>query len=141
MSTYAIDSNRQEMVATGIVEPVFEWTETPEGRRRPSDVQARDENTGMPLWSVEVSYRSESFGRAYTVNAMVSVGSPEPPNPATFTHITFENLRVDVRLNKAGGFVERWAAESVKDLIPDESRPNAAGAKGPEGKTDRKAVA
>ena len=81
MSTYAIDSVRQAMVATGIVQPVFEWIETPEGRRRPSEVQDRDEDTGMPLWQVEVSYRTESFGRETTVNAMVTVGAPEQPTP------------------------------------------------------------
>ena len=125
MSTYAIDSVRQAMVATGIVQPVFEWIETPEGRRRPSEVQDRDEDTGMPLWSVEVSYRTESFGRETTVNAMVTVGAPEQPNPATFTHITFDVLRVNVHVNKAGGYSERWTAESVKHLTPEASRPKS----------------
>ena len=58
MSTYAIDSDRQEFVTTGIVEPVFDWIETPEGKRRPSEIQSHHEQTGMPLWNVEVSYRS-----------------------------------------------------------------------------------
>lgn len=119
MSTYAIDSSRQAMVATGIVQPVFEWMETPEGKRRPSEIQARDENTGMPLWSVEVSYRSEAFGREHTINATVTVGAQEQPRPAAFSHITFDLLRVDVRLNRAGGFTEYWSAESVKNLTAE----------------------
>lgn len=50
MPSYAIDSHRQAMTATGIVSAVQEWTETADGSRRPSDTQARDELTGMPLW-------------------------------------------------------------------------------------------
>lgn len=129
MSTYAVDSERQEMVVTGIVEPVFEWMETPEGKRRPSEVQARDENTGMPLWLVEVSYRAQSFGREHTVTAMVTVGGQERPRPAAFSQITFDVLRVDVRTNKAGGFTEYWSAESVKNYTPERkqgSEPKAA---------------
>lgn len=119
MSTYAIDSERQEMVATGIVAPLMEWIETADGRRRPSDIQDRDEKTGMPLWQVEVSYRSASFGREYTVTAMVAVGAMDIPNPAPFTHIVFDVLRVEAHVNKAGGFSERWSAESVKKLTPE----------------------
>jgi hypothetical protein len=122
MSSYAIDSQRQAMTATGIVAPAFEWIETAEGKRRPGEIQARDENTGMPLWQMEVLYRAESFGRESTIKATVLVGAVEKPSPAMFTPVTFDGLTVTVRLNKAGGFTEYWSAEGIKDLQRDPAR-------------------
>lgn len=120
MSSYAIDGNRQELIATGIVGPIMEWSDTPDGRRQ-SDLQARDENTGMPLWSVEVVYRSESFGREYSVTAGVTVGAVERPHPPAYSQVQFDGLRVDARVNKAGGLSERWSAEAIRE------KPAAAG--------------
>ena len=115
MATYAVDSIRQPMIATAIVEPVMEWEETPDGRRRPSDRQARNEDTGMPLWAVEVLYTQTSFGRESTVTAKVTVGAEQQPVPARLAPIGFVGLRVEARANKAGGFVEVWSAESLMD--------------------------
>ncbi len=127
MSSYAIDSQRQAMAATGIVAPRMDWIETADGKRRPGDIQARDENTGMPMWDVEVTYRTESFGRESTVTAMVTVGAPERPVPGNFTPVTFDGLVVSVRQNKAGGFTEYWSAEAVKDLTPAPARNKPGG--------------
>ena len=113
MPSYAVDSIRQPMTATGIVEPVMEWEETPEGRRRPSDKQSRNEATGMPLWAVEVLYIQTAFGRKSTVTAKVTVDAEEEPKPAPLSPIGFAGLRAEVRVNKAGGFVEMWSADSI----------------------------
>lgn len=113
MPSYAIDSIRQPMTGTGIVEPVMEWIETPEGKRRPGDKQARDENTGMPLWGVEVLYVQSAFGRKSTSTAQVTVGLESEPQVAPLSPIGFTGLRVEVRTNKAGGFVEYWTAEGL----------------------------
>lgn len=115
MATYAVDSTRQAMIATAIVEPVREWEETPDGRRRPSERQARDESTGMPLWAVEVLYTQTSFGRESTLTAKVTVGAEEQPSPVRLAPIGFVGLRVEIRANKAGGFVEVWSAEALTD--------------------------
>ena len=115
MATYAVDSSRQAMIATAIVEPVMEWDEFPDGRRRPSDRQARSDATGMPLWAVEVLYTQTSFGRESTVTAKVTVGAEEQPSPIRLAPIGFVGLRVEIRTNKAGGFVEVWAAEALMD--------------------------
>jgi hypothetical protein len=115
MATYAVDSIRQLMIATAIVEPVMEWEETSDGRRRPSQRQARHEETGMPLWAVEVLYTQTSFGRESTVTAKVTVGAEEQPSPVRLAPIGFDGLRVEIRANKAGGFVEVWAAEALMD--------------------------
>ena len=113
MATYAVDSIRQPMTATAIVEPVMEWDEFPDGRRRPSDRQARSDTTGMPLWAVEVLYTQVSFGRESTVTAKVTVGAEQQPVPARLMPIGFVGLTVDHRVNKAGGFTEVWSAESL----------------------------
>ena len=115
MATYAVDSVRQPMTATAIVEPIMEWEETPDGRRRPSERQARNEDTGMPLWAVEVLYTQTSFGRESTVTAKVTVGAEQQPVPARLGPIGFVGLRVEARTNKAGGFVEVWSAEALMD--------------------------
>jgi len=113
MPNYAVESTRQAMTATGIVDPVMEWVEGADGKRRPSDTQARNEATGMPLWGVEMLYIQTSFGRRSTVTAMVTVDSPEEPKPAPMTPIGFNGLRVEVRVSKAGGLVETWSADSL----------------------------
>ena len=113
MGSYAVDSIRQPMTGTGIVEAVMEWEETPDGRRRPSETQARNEATGMPIWAVEVLYIQTTFGRKSTVTAKVTVEAQEEPKVAPLTPIAFNGLSVDVRVNKAGGLVEVWSADSI----------------------------
>lgn len=125
MPSYAIDSTRQPMTATGIVEAVFEWEETPDGRRRPSETQARNEATGMPLWQVEVLYTQVVFGRRSTATAMVTVDAEDEPTPKDLTPIGFLGLRAEIRVNKAGGLTEYWNAESV--LLPSSANKPTGG--------------
>jgi len=136
MPSYAVESLRQPMIATAIVEPVMEWDERPDGSRRPSERQARNEDTGMPLWGVEVLYTQTSFGRESSVTAKVTVGAQEQPSPVRLRPIGFVGLRVETRANKAGGFFEVWSAESVmetdrasaKQSGPSSSSPSSAAA-------------
>lgn len=113
MPDYAIESIRQVMTGTGIVDRLMEWEEV-DGKRRPSkDKQARDENTGMPLWAVEVLYIQTSFGQKSTVSAKVTVGHEEEPKVAPMTPVGFTGLRVDLRIHKNGGYVEYWSADGL----------------------------
>lgn len=130
MPSYAIDGIRQAMSATGITEKVMEWVETPEGKRRPGDVQARDENTGMPLWGVEVLFVQTSFGRRSTVTAKVTVGHEDEPKVAPLSPVGFNGLRVEVRINKAGGLQEFWSAESLMEVNKGGSTGTSAAASG-----------
>lgn len=125
MPGYAVDSSKQPMIATGVVAMVQEWEER-DGSRRPSDRQARDENTGFPLWNVEVLYQQASFGRVSSVTAMVTVGSLEQPQVTALSPVQFEGLRVDVRLTKAKQLVEVWTADGVVG-----PKPAARGVPGP----------
>lgn len=126
MPSYMVDSVRQPFTATGIVDAVMEWEETPEGKRRPSkDKQARNEDTGMPLWTVEVLYVQTSFGRRSTVTAKVQVEAPEEPKLRPLGPVGFNGLQVEVRINSAGGFTEYWSAEAL--LTAPKEAPKPAG--------------
>lgn len=115
MTSYAVDSKRQQMRATGIVNEVRDWVEGPDGKRRPGTEQARDENTGMPLWDLEVLYRQTSFGRESNVTGSVRVGGVDRPTVAEFAPVSFNNLTVEVRINRAGGLVESWRADGLDE--------------------------
>lgn len=115
MTSYAVDSKRQQMRATGIVNEVRDWVEGPDGKRRPGNEQARDENTGMPLWDLEVLYRQTSFGRESNVTGSVRVGAVDRPAVGEFAPVSFNNLAVEVRINPAGGLVESWRADGMDE--------------------------
>src|SRR3954452_15493147 len=115
------------MKATGIVEVVPEWLDYPDGRRRPSDRQARSEETGMPLWAVGVLYVQSAVGRSSAVTAKVTVGSVEEPAPVEMTPVVFTGLRVEARVNKAGGWVETWSAEGLADAPTGKQPVKASG--------------
>lgn len=128
MSFYAVDSKRQSMRSTGIVNEVKEWEEK-DGRRRPSEIQARDEDTGMPLWQVEVVYKQTSYGRESMATGVVEVGGVDRPVTGEFAKVEFVGLSVEVRVNKAGGLVEMWRAERLVDEVKTASSPSSSGAK------------
>ncbi|WP_129782865.1 hypothetical protein [Promicromonospora panici] len=127
MATFAVDSNRQQMVATGVVEPVMEWVETAEGKRRPGDNQARQENTGLPLWGVEVVYQSESWGRVSTESVKVTVPAMQMPAPSLFTPIQFEDLVASVRVDRrSGGLTTSWEAAAIAQMADTAAQKAAA---------------
>lgn len=125
MPTYAINSTKQPMTTTGLTEAILEWEETADGRRRPSDKQARNEDTGMPLWAVEVLYVQTAFGRKHSVTSRVVVESVEEPKPAPLTPAMFEGLQVEVRTNKAGQLIEAWTADRLVDGTKPAQRPGS----------------
>ena len=129
MPNYAVDSRKQPMIATGVVGIVQEWEER-DGGRRPSDRQARDEATGMPLWNVEVLYQQASYGRVSSVTAMVAVGSVEEPKVPQLAPVEFEGLRVEVRVNKAKALVESWAADRLAPAAPTAAKGARSGGEG-----------
>ena len=118
MSFYTVDSKRAGLRSTGIVNEVREWEER-DGKRRPSEAQARDEATGMPLWQVEVVYKQTTFGRESMATGVVELGCPHRPVLAEFAPVEFVDLTVEVRVNKAGGLSEMWRA----DRLVDEGKP------------------
>lgn len=128
MTFYAVDSRRQAMRSTSIVNEVKDWVEGADGKRRPAESQARDEDTGLLLWEVEVLYRQIAYGRESNTTGVVRVGSPVKPVLGEFVPVAFDGLSVEVRVTKAGGLSESWRAEGLADEKP--SSPAAASGSG-----------
>lgn len=125
MTTYAVDIARQSMIATGVVNPVDEW-EGERGNRKRTGNQAKTDD-GVPLWSVEVGYITESFDKQMTVNAGVTTPAAEKPDPAPYTPIEFAGLSAMVRVNyKSGQLVESWTAEGLVSFTPVNGKAPAA---------------
>lgn len=115
MTSYAVESKRQSMRSTGIVNEVKDWVDGPDGKRRPGELQSRHEDTGMLLWDVEVLYRQIAYGRESNTTGTVRVGSPVQPVLGEFAPVAFSGLTVEVRVTKAGGLGESWRAEGLLD--------------------------
>ncbi|PZF81590.1 hypothetical protein C1I92_20600 [Jiangella anatolica] len=113
-----MDSKRQSMLATGVVNPVHEWEDTPDGSRRQSERQAIDEETHLPLWGVEVIYRTVSFDRELTARALVTVPVPLRPEIADYSPIEFGDLVASARATKTGQLVESWRAGGIASHTP-----------------------
>lgn len=63
-------------------EPVYEWQEGADGKRRPSNVQETVD--GKPLWQLQVMARSVSFGRAEPTFFTLQLASRTKPNAEEF---------------------------------------------------------
>lgn len=127
MSTYAVDSTAQQMRATGIVDPVYDWIDdAATGRRRQSETPARDA-AGLPLWAVEAQYIAVSFGRQSTVVCRVTVPAVEIPTLAPFEVVPFVGLTVAVSVPRGGSTVrESWRADSIAAASSGSSRTRDA---------------
>lgn len=122
MATYALDTKNTDYRATGVVNPVMEWTEGADGRNRPSDVQATDDN-GVPLWQVEMWRKGESFGAESSSVETVLVPHPQEPQVKEFGPLEVHGLTVEVFIqgNRAakdglytkGTLVERFRAAGM----------------------------
>ncbi|WP_380169514.1 hypothetical protein [Jannaschia sp. R86511] len=127
MPAYVVDSSKQPMVATGVVDAKFDWVETAGGGRAQSEVQTRDGDTGMPVWGVEVMYQQVQYGRTSSVIASITVPAYDRPDVTALGPITFEGLKVEVRINKnTGGLVEYWSAETISAPVPGSGRRPSA---------------
>lgn len=112
MTTIPVDMSRMQLIGTGNVEPMREWSEGADGRNRPTDVQATGQD-GVPLWSVEVLRQDKVFGSEKTVSAQVTVPSRTQPEIKAFAPIALRGVEVSVYAAKNGGMRESWRAESL----------------------------
>lgn len=112
MPTFAVDSSRTTMIATGKVTAVTEWTD---GKR--TDNPKRDPNTGMPLWLIDCLVDDDA---ARSTVAGVEVGSLTQPVVQKLRPITFVGLAVSVYVNRSSGaLTARWSAENVAGGVTD----------------------
>lgn len=107
-----VDTIRFQPVATGNISPIPVWKEVKGGTNERTDVQASNDS-GIPLWSVEILRDTESFGQKKMVPTSVTVPSATLPEIPLLTAIKFEGLEVDFFVSK-GQIRERWQAESIR---------------------------
>jgi hypothetical protein len=114
MPTYMVDSGKQMMVGTGLVNEAAEMVQSAAGAWSNAG-QARCKGTGFPLWDVEVMYTSESYGKKVSVMANVTVPGVEQPVLVPYAPVQFVGLVVSVSAPKGrpGSLSERWSAESL----------------------------
>lgn len=117
MSTYAVDAQAQQLRATGVIEAAPVWEESGGSRRPVPGAQARDES-GVPLWQVEVMYQSEAWGRVASSTALVTVPAHTEPVLPAFEVIPFEGLSVNVYAPRGGGALrESWTAQGIQTTV------------------------
>lgn len=120
MRTYPIDSNRVQMISTGTCKPaplIFQkadgaWSVNPKE-------QAREERTGLPLWTVEVIIPSDdSDERDRTAVTEVEIVAKDKPEAGSFGEVlVFEGLTMTPGYLKKGAnqvTASRWSASSIR---------------------------
>jgi len=111
MSNLPIDSERLTAAFSGQVEPVVDWITGPDGKRTPGD-QARDEQSGLPLWTVHVMIAEGDR----PMLAAVRLPAPECPTVQAFGPARFERLEAVARVNRnTGQLAIYWAAAGLAD--------------------------
>jgi len=92
MRNLPIDASRLHLLASGKCMPVAEYAELSDGsKRRVPGAQAKDRDTGLPLWVVDCFVDDdEEDGRAEIVG--VKVASVEKPQVQKFRPVAFLDL-------------------------------------------------
>jgi hypothetical protein len=92
MRNIPVDTSRMSLLSSGKLMAKAEYAELSDGsRRRVPDAQAKDRETGLPLWVVDCFLDDdEEEGRAEVVG--VTVASREKPQVQKFRPVHFVNL-------------------------------------------------
>lgn len=90
MRVIPIDTSRLVLVATGHVSSKAEYVQLSDGSRKASGNQAKDPDTGMPLWVIDCLVDGETERRAEIVG--VTVGSHDEPTVQKYRPIVFRGL-------------------------------------------------
>lgn len=106
-----VDAARMELVAAAEPAAVPEWVELSDGSRRPSGNQAKDAETGRPLWVVDCLVLDQE--RAATIG--VQVASVDAPRVTVLTPVRFEGLMVRVSRSRDGKVAQYWRASGVAE--------------------------
>lgn len=123
MTAYAVDSRRQDLRATGIVNPVREWRQDPAtGKRRRTEVQEVNQDR-IPMWDVEIRFVGTAFGEDQTMTAFVKVGSETRPEFVDGSRPEFMDLWVEER-----GTRTVWWADSLRAGTAEAKQTASVGA-------------
>lgn len=116
-----VDADRLTPFATGNVNPVPVWTENADGSRSRSDAQATNES-GVPLWNVEILRQTVQFGEGRMSAVSVQVPAPQMPNPEPMTPAKFRGLEADFYVSR-NQLRERWTAEGIEPAAAQRPAP------------------
>ena len=113
MATLPIDTTRYAMICTGKVSPVSEWSDG-----KPTGQQARDANTGMPLWNVDVLVDDDADRSTV---ASVVIGSLDEPRVRKLAPIAFVGLTANVYVNRrTQALTLRFSADAVAGAVAEQ---------------------
>lgn len=118
-----VDTDRIEFVASGHVNPVQLWVEDPAnpGQRKlgtapnGEPLQATDEATGEPLWTVDAFGESGQEGSERAEVIGVQVRAPYQPTVKKFAPVIFKDLVVRFSKGRDGNLKNYWSATGIVD--------------------------
>lgn len=90
MREIPVDTSKVQFISTGKAAARAEYVELSDGSRRRSGNQAKDQDSGMPLWVVDVLVDDPDSDRAEVVG--VRVASWDEPITAKWQPVKFRSL-------------------------------------------------
>jgi hypothetical protein len=90
MRAIPVDTTKIAFIGTGKAAARAEYVELSDGQRRRSGNQAKDQESGMPLWVVDVLVDDDNADRAEVVG--VKVASWDEPKTTKWQPVKFINL-------------------------------------------------
>lgn len=101
MPTMPLDSDRIALTFNGNVNPVMERVQNAEGRRVTTGVQESNED-GVPLWDVQVRYKTVNFGQQDEEKYSVRIPSRTEPQVQENVRARFKDLEVNYYAGRNG---------------------------------------
>lgn len=130
MRAIPVDTTRTQFIGTGKAAARAEYVEATDGvpggerRRIRSGNQAKDEDTGLPLWVVDVLVDDDDAERAEVIG--VKVASRDEPHTAKWQPVRFRGLVCSPYVDKGSGRVAlSFRADGIEGA-PAAHKPAAA---------------
>lgn len=101
MRSIPVDVSRVSFIGTGKTASRAEYVELSDGSRRASGNQAKQEETGLPLWVVDVLVDDDTARRAEVVGVVVA--SYDEPVTQKWQPVRFRGLVATIYADRASG--------------------------------------
>ncbi len=125
MRTIPVDISRVNFIGTGKAAARAEYVELSDGQRRRSGNQAKDEDSGLPLWVVDVLVDDDTADRAEVIG--VRIASHTEPVVAKWQPVRFRNLVAVPYADRSTGRVQlSMRADGIEGQGQAPGKPAAA---------------
>lgn len=124
MRNIPVDLTRCNLIGTGKVSAKAEYVELSDGSRKASGQQAKDVESGLPLWVIDVLVDDDDARRAEVVG--VTVASADEPVTVKYRPVPFRGVVARTYVDRGSG---RVAVSLVADGIDQAAlhvKPSAA---------------